>query len=1235
MTPPANISRALRKGFRNPGNSRKSGFALVVTLSLMILLTVIVVGLLSISAVSLRTSGQSSALQQARANARLAMMLAIGELQTQMGPDQRISADAAILDTAALRHPHWMGAWNSWHAGASTGVDPASEHRTIKGAANRGMAATYDTNRKDHFRSWLVSLPPSEAGDISTARNLSLNGLPSPTKSSTAVQLVGKGSLGTASDPKEFVNTRLISVASKSGPSATGRYGWWVGDESQKARIVGDSYEISQTAPQSLAENIFRHQAPGSTGTKSVPGLAKLIDESQLTRAPSRLSLALVSGATAAVSTHFHDVTPYSYQVLSDVREGGLKRDLSTLLERPISAGETSDPFMLYRFDTAGQEAVPIQDLAAYYQLYRNKGTLYASNVLSNGIQVTSPNFQNGAGFAEEYSSLYRLPVPVKIQFLLSLTSSPRTPGAANSDTDMLHIGITPSATLWNPYNVPLVMNYGDPASSSSLLRFFNLPFTLKWKKNGAYSPPTGVSLGNLVDDPGNAFSLYFSGMRSITFEPGEVRVFSLAPSPGLVALKNLGTYQEELEVSPGWNPNAFLKMPRSATKSQFESDPAGKKEAQNYDKTGKDYSLSFKATDSLSFSLTAADSNSQLSNGSALQFFMRQSVMRQSIATESMARQYQVSSRMGGDEVKTLNFNKELMRKGFPGGVETLDFPARPVSDLIGKPPVPFLLFTLAAGCETSETANTGNAAGRQFVSRPFLHSTAITGTSFIDRVDGASLYQNGWNWSVTPINNASEVNVAVNAKNQGYYGGGYTAESGATHIVQQEVPVAPPISIAALSHAHLGGFSLAREALGPMASNSTENFQRTTASGQGGLFPRTLQAIGNSYAHPYLKPDEAFGAWTREFSEDIPDRSATFADHSYLANKALWDDYFFSSITPANTDLFKPDSSSTSLVAQRFFFEEKPLPNRRLTPYINNFDEAELKKLLTTTNQAADGFADRIASRLMVEGAFNVNSTSVSAWKTFFSSLKGKKISYLDKDTALTAGVKLGNETSSGMPVSSFSLPNGKSYQGSKTDPADEAQWSDWRSITDAEINELATAMVKQVKLRGPFLSLSEFVNRRLDSSNRELSLKGALQAALDDPAVSINSGFRTPDRMIKSSETAGMNPAFKEALEGPVAYGSAAYVDQADVLRNCAELLAPRGDTFVIRSYGDALDASGNVQARAWCEALVQRVPEYLSEKDQDHLKQSDLTDPINKKFGRKFKIVTLRFLSESEV
>jgi hypothetical protein len=1235
--------------------ARQPGFALIVTLSLMILLTVIAVGLLSLSAISLRSSRQSSALHQARANARLALTLAIGELQTQMGPDQRISANAAILDTSSVRHPHWMGAWNSWHADRNDGVDPASEHRTIIGGGS-GLAPTYDTKREDHFRSWLVSLSPSDAGKLSTARNLTLDGKISPANGDTAVRLVGAGSLGATSAASDFVNARLIPVASKAGSSATGRYGWWVGDESQKARIVGDSYALSDKL--TLADRIFRHQAPGSTGTTSVEGLENLsnedkvdgndnTDQRQLTQVPSLPSLAFLTngGGKSTPARNFHTITPHSYQVLSDVREGGLKRDLSTLLERSISTGETGDDSMLYRF---GQESVPIQDLAAYYQLYRNKGILYASNILAKGIQATAPDFKSSAAFREEYGNLYRMPVPIRVQFELSLVAKLRPvttpPAVLNTDTHLLHVGITPSVTLWNPYNVPLIMNYSsNPEQSASLLRLFNLPLSLKWRKNGTVLAGDGVSLGDIVGNASSAFTLFFSGKRSIAFQPGEVRVFSLSPNASIVNLKDPDKFDPNLEVVPDYDPNQFLKMPRSATREQFELDKTPpSKESRNYHKDGKDHALTFKAADKLSVSVTTTESSSQLSEGNnAFEFFMRQSVMSKS-NEESMCRQYQLSSRMAADPARARDFNSQLMAKGFPGGKD-IDFGTdiRGMTLIKNSTQVPerryaFLQFTLAAGGETK-------TGGRQFVSRPFLHSSAITGGSFIDGFEPDSLYQNGWNWSVAEARGGLSTLSQTGRDGKGFYGGGYTPETGYTNVVQQELPVVPPISIAALSHAQLGGFSIARAALGSKPADFITNFQQTTASGNGGLFPRTLQAIGNSYAHPYLRPDQAHGTWTREILAGAG-KSVTFADHSYLANKALWDDYFFSSITPANTRIFE-GTSSASQIAEGFFFNQKPLPNRRMTPYLKGFDKAELNQLVTTANQATDGFADQIASRLMVQGAFNVNSTSVAAWKIFFSSLKDKKIAYLGMSRSLTDNeVKLytypdpaaTNETETvGVPVSSFSLPNGRPYQGSPTDSSDRSQWTDWRQLTDNEIDELAKAMVEQVKLRGPFLSLSEFVNRRLDSNNKDLSLKGALQAALDDPAVSINSGFRGADRQISSSDTAGMNPAFPEALEGPVAYGSAAYVDQADVLRNCAELLAPRGDTFVIRTYGDALDANGNVQARAWCEAVVQRVPEYISKEDPAHLKQSDLHAPENKNFGRKLEIISLRFLSETEV
>jgi len=120
-------------------------------------------------------------------------MLALGELQKSMGPDQRVSANGAILAEGSVKHPHWTGVWDSWKAGGSSasGNDDKSEHRTIDGESNSGMHPTYEENRKDHFRSWLVSLDSEEVATVSTAKDLTLNGIVKPVNGTDAVQLVG------------------------------------------------------------------------------------------------------------------------------------------------------------------------------------------------------------------------------------------------------------------------------------------------------------------------------------------------------------------------------------------------------------------------------------------------------------------------------------------------------------------------------------------------------------------------------------------------------------------------------------------------------------------------------------------------------------------------------------------------------------------------------------------------------------------------------------------------------------------------------------------------------------------------------------------------------------------------------------------------------------------------------------------------------------------------------------
>ena len=95
---------------------------------------------------------------------------------------------------------------------------------------------------------------------------------------------------------------------------------------------------------------------------------------------------------------------------------------------------------------------------------------------------------------------------------------------------------------------------------------------------------------------------------------------------------------------------------------------------------------------------------------------------------------------------------------------------------------------------------------------------------------------------------------------------------------------------------------------------------------------------------------------------------------------------------------------------------------------------------------------------------------------------------------------------------------------------------------------------------------------------------------------------------------------------------AWGAPSWLTQADVLQVLGPALSARSDTFVIRAYGDAVDSSGKVGARAWCEAVVQRTPEPL---DPDESGLNPRLAGGTGDFGRRFLITSFRWLSPQEI
>jgi len=336
----------------------------------------------------------------------------------------------------------------------------------------------------------------------------------------------------------------------------------------------------------------------------------------------------------------------------------------------------------------------------------------------------------------------------------------------------------------------------------------------------------------------------------------------------------------------------------------------------------------------------------------------------------------------------------------------------------------------------------------------------------------------------------------------------------------------------------------------------------------------------IGDSFPDPRI-PLASNGGRFAEISMQDGDQTYELfhSDTSWRMNDSLWDGYFFSAME-----------------------DEKSSYN----PRIRHYGASDLSR-------KKDGITQN-AANIMISGAFNVNSVSEEAWTAFILSTLGAEVNGKGDDDQA--------------PYARMHSPVGDAT--TKDNLIDDlVNYDGYRVLSDQEAITLAQKIVEQVKLRGPFLSMSDFVNRAtMKNSPDAFRFRGVLQAAID--ASELNKAFDA--QRIEKVEVGDIYEP--ESYSGSIAAGVPGYLLQGDIMASTGHLMTVRDDTFRIRAYGEALEG-GKVVATAWCEAIVQRYPDYMGGEAADTEPDRLTPNGASQQFGRKYRIRSFRWLASGEM
>ncbi len=1297
---------------RRPADAR--GFALLITITLLAFLVLLLVSLASLTRVETQVASNTQQLATARQNALLALNVALGQLQQAAGPDQRVTATADLLPATHPSKKNWTGVWNTSNpannpSGLTPGTLPAptwlvSGTTPSNAGAAPTLAAGIDSDGSHVRLVGPATTKTAAAGNEIIVRLQDINAPAGavPGLDSTATPVVARigywvGDEGVKAridldDPKTArTATTTGSPALPANPSTDT-------EKRQSLMVAGRTGgELLATAttpaPAPLPSAAYLGDSSGAyeyTGPSSASSANFRRDLAKLTSL-QQASLLGTDFTPDFLKRRFHDITVHSQGVLADVANGGLKKDLTAGLQgsAPYPAG-LSDTDTLFKLSSPAGAELGVNTPTNVLQTTGNPATATLPVVASGIVPSQFPTWGTLRSYVQLQNSLSGAAPSIapRSQTDTRMGLSPviayyhiwyRVARQPNGSVRILYF---PAVALWNPYDVPISGQRYAMKVSWSMPDYTNqngspplFPTTsqlspadpgynlYRWPKVLVeYGPPAGpatkafVRGGTFHGDPliitdSTAYSKgatskgFVLDGRSMDIPPGKSLLFT--PS----STRRYDTAMPtDLVLTPQFRANFWWEQVAEPTASLTSSLPALLPATDTDIKrivflprnTGELTLVLHDYPNSAAFtSATSRDGGTP--TGNLLMGIYRRNIWfggpqagvnkNPSVPSPTdpatIARDVPMTVALGtaGDTIHTLV-------AAFLAA-NTTEIPPTPPSSYIDiYPKIAGGFIALKMGQQTSSSPGGDNRSGTRWLAQYnptalFLSRTAVENqASTTPGYDNPNYQKNS---ATTWGAGGGTFNLTTDAS--GFMPIGYDQfATSFTRLVLKHLPRRETgvLSVGALQHANLAPFNGVGTTY---ASGNPPGYAAgatpTYAIGNSFSDPRVEQSLPGGFAHDWVP-----GAWATLSVTSTNTRRFHF-DLSLWANRVLWDRYYFSTVPPAD-----PIPVKTGGVLD--------LPNPRHTLY----DPA---------NQGVSGLStslknyDQAAANLTVKGAFNVNSTSREAWRAVLAGTRLAPVIKADGSTDFS----LPNQRT---PFPRMPLPVNDKLNGavSNSDSSNPGFYDGYRSLTDQQIDSLASQIVAENKARaadggyGPYRSLADFVNRRPAAPTAAYQSVGAMQAAIDAAGLNDAAGavLTAGTGSTPASNTAQFDASYpgdnrrllKNQVVGKINAAAPGYLLQGDILQALGPVLSVRSDTFRIRAYGEVVDPldSTQVKSKAWCEVIVQRTPDYVDQSDPA-LPASGLgqaTPPaavntVNQTLGRRFKIISMRWLSPSDL